>query len=354
VKLRRRPRRDGAAADAGPTPADVQASATQEPAAQGAGTVAADVATAGTAGTQVAAQEPAAGDAVGGAERASGREIMRRAVVSRADSEQAAAMSGRLAALIERSPAVRDLAVEVGVVDAEWLAQPDRRKPTIAPPVEVLRRFLERTVERYPSALGSVGLNALQVLSWDLYWDRGLRGGRSRDTMTVATVVFTDLEGFTSYTARFGDEAALALLAEHHRVTAPIVRKWGGRVVKHLGDGLMLAFPSGSGAVHAALELVPTAAEPLRMRAGVHTGELVVTTDDLVGNVVNIAARVAAAADGGEVLATTDTIAAAGDLGPGVRVLRARRRTLKGVTDRVSVSRVEPVAQQASAAGRRR
>jgi class 3 adenylate cyclase len=70
---------------------------------------------------------------------------------------------------------------------------------------------------------------------------------------------------------------------------------------------------------------------------------MVVTSDDLVGNVVNIAARVTDAADGGQVLVTTTALAAAGDLGPGVRVLRARRRTLKGVSDRVSVSRVERV-----------
>ena len=254
------------------------------------------------------------------------------------------AVSQRLAALIERSPAVRDLAVEVGVVDAEWLAHPQQRKPTIAPPVEVLRRFLERATERYPSALGSVGLNALQVLSWDLYWDRGLRGGHTRDTTNTATVVFTDLEGFTSYTARFGDEAALALLADHYRVTAPIVRKWGGRVVKHLGDGLMLAFPSPGGAIHAALELVPTSPDPLRMRAGAHTGEVVVTAHDLVGNVVNIAARVAATANGGQVLVTAETLTTAGDLGPGVRVLRPRRRALKGVGERVAISRVELVS----------
>jgi adenylate cyclase len=248
-------------------------------------------------------------------------------------------LSQRLAKLIERSPAVRDVAVEVGVVDAAWLDQPAQRKPAIAPPLEVLRRFLERTAERHPSALGSVGLKPLQVLAWDVFWDRGI--GRSRDTVSTATVVFTDLEGFTRFTARSGDEAAIALLAEHHRVTAPIVRKWGGRVVKRLGDGLMLVFPSANAAICAALELVPTAPGPLRMRAGVHHGEMVVTADDLVGNVVNIAARVTDSADGGQVLVTAAALAAAGDLGPEVRVLRARRRTLKGVTDRVSVARVE-------------
>lgn len=248
-------------------------------------------------------------------------------------------LSQRLAHLIDKSPAVRDVAVEVGVVDQAWLDQPERRKPVIAPPLEVLRRFLERAAERHPSALGSVGLKPLQVLAWDVFWDRGI--GRTRDTVSAATVVFTDLEGFTRFTADNGDDAALSLLAEHHRVTAPIVRKWGGRVVKTLGDGLMLVFPTPSSAIYAALDLVPTAPHPLRMRAGIHCGEMVVTANDLVGNVVNIAARVTDAANGGQVLVTSVALAAAGDLGPGVRVTRARRRSLKGVTDRVSVARVE-------------
>jgi adenylate cyclase len=257
------------------------------------------------------------------------------------DEPQQKVVSERLAQLIDKSPAIRDVAVEVGVVDRQWLEQPSRHKPAIAPPLEVLRRFFERTVERYPSAMASVGLNALQMLSWDLLWDRGL--GRGKDRVSSATVIFTDLEGFTDYTARHGDEAALALLDEHHRSTAPIVRARGGRVVKHLGDGLMLVFPGAAAAVQAALELIPTAPEPLQLRAGMHTGELVVTADDLIGHDVNIAARVTAEAKGGQVLVTAETLAAAGEL-PGVRVLRPRRRALKGIGERVAISRVERIA----------
>jgi class 3 adenylate cyclase len=75
----------------------------------------------------------------------------------------------------------------------------------------------------------------------------------------------------------------------------------------------------------------------------VHTGEVVVTADDLIGNVVNIAARVTADATGGQVLVTAEALSAAGDLGPTVRVLRRRRRSYKGVAERVSVARVERV-----------
>lgn len=246
-------------------------------------------------------------------------------------------LAERLAKLIDNSPAVRDLAVEVGLVDRQWLDQPSRRKPAIAPPLDVLRRFFERTVERHPSALAGLGMNAVQVLSWDTFWDRGI--GRSRGVST-ATVVFTDLEGFTRFTATKGDDAALAILSQHQLATAPIVRQWGGRVVKHLGDGMMLVFTDAAAAIHAALEMLPATPAPLRLRAGVHTGEMVVTTDDLIGNSVNLAARVTADASGGQVLVTADALAAAGEL-TGVRVLRPRRRTYKGIADRVPVSRVE-------------
>lgn len=274
--------------------------------------------------------------------------LSKKGVVAPADQSaepQQRVLSERLARLIDKSPAVRDVALEVGVIDRQWLDQPSQHQPSIAPPLEVLRRFLERAAERYPSVLGSVGLNALQVLSWDRFWDRGVVRGR-KDTVGQATVVFTDLEGFTGYTATHGDDAALRLLAEHHRQTSPIVRQWGGRVVKHLGDGLMLVFPSADPAIRAALELLPAAPQPLRLRAGMHTGEVVVTGDDLIGHVVNVAARVTDVAKGNQVLVTADTLAAAGELS-GVRVLRSRRRALNGVADRVAVSRVEGIARTA-------
>ena len=94
------------------------------------------------------------------------------------------------------------------------------------------------------------------------------------------------------------DEAALALLADHHRSIGPIVRSRGGKVVKRIGDGLMLSFPSAESAVLASLELVEVEPGPLRLRAGVHTGEAVVTPDDLIGHDVNVTARVAAVARG--------------------------------------------------------
>lgn len=108
-----------------------------------------------------------------------------------------------------------------------------------------------------------------------------------------------------------------------------------------MGDGLMMSFPAPEAAVLAALELVALvdAYGPLRLRAGIHIGEAVVTHDDILGNAVNIAARITEEAGPGAVLASVDVresvLGAPGSLG-GVRFGRARRRHLKGI-DPISV-----------------
>jgi adenylate cyclase len=242
-------------------------------------------------------------------------------------------LAERAAELLRRDPDLTGTAVEVGLVDRAWLEEPGHHPVRTAPALDVVQRFLERSIERRPSALGSIGLNALQLLAYDHPAADG------DPAPSPVTVVFTDLEGFTHYTAREGDEAARTLLAEHHKVVGPVVRSRGGKVVKRLGDGLMLSFPSAEAAVHAALELVEVPCE-LRLRAGVHSGEAVVTPDDLIGHDVNIAARVAAAANGGQVLATVAVREQAGEL-RGVTFGRARRKAFKGVGEPVSVCPVE-------------
>jgi adenylate cyclase len=244
-------------------------------------------------------------------------------------------LAERAAELLRRDPGLADTAIEVGLVDRAWLEAPGQRPLRSAPALDVVERFLERSIERRPSVLAAIGLNALQLLSHE-----HLGVSDSEAHPTPISIVFTDLEDFTRYTARHGDEAALTLLAEHHRVIGPIVRSRGGKVVKRLGDGLMLSFPSTEAAVFAALELVEVHPPELRLRAGVHTGEAVVTADDLIGHDVNVAARVTASAKGGQALATVAVRHAVGDL-PGVTFGRARRRTFKGVDEVVHVCSVQ-------------
>lgn len=242
-------------------------------------------------------------------------------------------LAERVAEALKRDPDRMGTAVELGLVRREWLENPAEEAVSTTSTAEVLHRFMERSVEQRPSFLAAVGLSAMQILS-------SLRDDDHPDGVPARlAVAFTDLEGFTAYTAREGDEVASHLLTEHHRVAAPLVRARGGRIVKRLGDGLLLTFPEPEAAVLACLELVDHAPGPLELRAGIHVGEVHVTRDDVIGHVVNAAFRVADSARGGSVLVTGDVREAVKDL-PTVQFGRARRRVFKGLGEPLTVCRV--------------
>ena len=148
------------------------------------------------------------------------------------------------------------------------------------------------------------------------------------------TVAFTDLQDFTTYTETEGDDAARRLLIDHHVASAAIVAGRRGRVVKRLGDGLMLTFPDPTSAVVSCLELAEAA--PLPLRAGIHTGKVLVTGDDVIGHVVNVAARVMASAAGGQLVVTANVRTAVSNL-RGVEFHGPYPRSFKGVGSTVPV-----------------
>jgi len=252
------------------------------------------------------------------------------------------ATARKAADFIRSDPDDAATALELGLVDRQWLEAPGEGPISQNAPADILRRFLERSVERHPSRLSSLGLTAVQLLS------SGDGSGGAGSTAGI-TVLFTDLEGFTAFTDRQGDAAAIALIAEHHRRAGPVVRGWNGKIVKHLGDGLLCTFPDATSGVRAALDLLATAPAPLRLRAGLHVGEAIVARDDVVGHVVNVAARVCERAGGNQVLVTEDVMALVTADGPvggttdgpargpasgpasGLRFGKVRSRRLKGI-----------------------
>jgi class 3 adenylate cyclase len=242
-------------------------------------------------------------------------------------------LARKAADIIRQDPEAAEVALEMGLIDRRWLENPGRAPITSAGPSEVIERFWERAVETRPSRLSNLGLGAAQLISSRL----APPGGRPENL----TVVFTDLEGFTSFTATHGDEAAIALLADHHREAGPLVRRNGGRIVKHIGDGLLCTFHDPQGGLRGAVELLGSAPEPLRLRAGVHVGEAISSPDDVIGHVVNVAARVTEIAKGGHALATLEAIEAAGPTN-GVSVGKSRSRKLKGVGERMSIVEIKP------------
>ena len=239
-----------------------------------------------------------------------------------------------VAKVIRNDPQEAATALELGIIDRRWLDDPINQPISPSKPTEILEHFLARSLERKPSLLSTMGLSAVQLLA-------SLRSHGTGE-VEVVTVAFTDLEGFTSFTDTHGDSAAATMISEQNRVAGPIVRRWHGRVVKHLGDGLLCTFPDANSGIRAALELLETSPSPLRLRAGLHVGEAVVTQDDVVGHVVNVAARVTETAKGNQVVVTAETARAAGAI-PGAEFRRLRKRRLKGISERVELCEVVPV-----------
>src|SRR5687768_9522328 len=121
------------------------------------------------------------------------------------------------------------------------------------------------------------------------------------------TVLFTDLVGSASLFERHGDEAADAVRRKHFDALRRAVAEHGGREVKSVGDGLMVAFPSAVSALRCAVEMqrATAAAEgELELRVGLDAGEPLPEGDDLYGTPVIVASRLCDAAGAGEILAS--------------------------------------------------
>jgi adenylate cyclase len=127
----------------------------------------------------------------------------------------------------------------------------------------------------------------------------------------VPAVLFADVSGWTDLTSRVGDAAALSLRDGLFGPLKEIIRKNQGWLVKTLGDELMCLFDSAQDAARAARDMQlhaeranSGAREPLQLRIGMHAGQVVMKDQDIEGNTVNVAARVAAASRPERILMT--------------------------------------------------
>ena len=162
--------------------------------------------------------------------------------------------------------------------------------------------------------------------------------GRHADAEGHVTICFSDIVGYTEMTDRLGDHRTHELLRSHTALLRKELIVNRGVEVKSEGDGFMLAFPDPRDALAFAVEFQralerfawPDEVGALRVRIGVHRGEVIREADDFFGRTVIIGARVAAAAGAGEVLVTEEASqAAAGD---GFTFGEVRHLTLKGLS----------------------
>jgi class 3 adenylate cyclase len=132
----------------------------------------------------------------------------------------------------------------------------------------------------------------------------------------LATVLFTDIVGSSAVAAEVGDRAWRELLERHHALVRRELTRYRGQEKDTAGDGFFATFDGPARAIRCAHAIVDGVRElGLEVRAGVHTGECEVHEGKVAGLAVVIGARVAAAAQGGEVLVSqtvTDLVAGAG------------------------------------------
>jgi class 3 adenylate cyclase len=118
-------------------------------------------------------------------------------------------------------------------------------------------------------------------------------------------ILFSDIEESTALNERIGDRAWVRLIDRHDKMVSRHVKRHAGHVVKSQGDGFMIAFAQPEEAARCGIDVqreLGKRAGGIRVRIGIHVGKSVRRGDDLFGRNVAMAARVAAAADGGEVL----------------------------------------------------
>ena len=156
--------------------------------------------------------------------------------------------------------------------------------------------------------------------------------------------LFSDLRGYSAYTERHGDRAARELLGRYRGVVREVIGTFRGAEIRTEGDSFYVVFDSVSDAVQAGLAIVASIerkdtgqpAHRIMVGIGVHAGEVEDSTEGIVSGAVNVAARICAQAEPGEVL-VSETVRALTRTYLDVGFQPRGRRRLKGIAEPVAL-----------------
>jgi class 3 adenylate cyclase len=125
------------------------------------------------------------------------------------------------------------------------------------------------------------------------------------------SIMFTDISGFTQYMQELGDLRGRAWIQKHHDIVIPLIEKYNGEVLDVMGDGIMASFPDTFSAAKASIAIQKSLykhnaktkkTERIHVRIGINSGEVFAEKKHIVGDVVNVAARIQAQADPDQIL----------------------------------------------------
>ena len=119
--------------------------------------------------------------------------------------------------------------------------------------------------------------------------------------------MFTDISGYTAQMSKDEDKA-FALIQKKRELLLPLIEKYEGKLIKEMGDGTLTRYFSADNAIDCASTFQAKTDSELNVRAGIHTGEVIIDNEDVFGDVVNIASRLESIAVPGSVLVSKETI----------------------------------------------
>ena len=168
----------------------------------------------------------------------------------------------------------------------------------------------------------------------------------------TVTIFFSDIEDSTTLNERLGDTEWMRVLGIHDQHIREQLRRHRGHVVKTQGDGFMVVFREPEEAVRAALDIQHGLSNgvarqlkrtPIRVRIGVHTGTVVSKDGDYFGRNVAMAARVASAAAGGEIVVSDEVRMALAEYDEEFELTPFEAMELKGLAGLHELWAVEPI-----------
>ena len=136
-----------------------------------------------------------------------------------------------------------------------------------------------------------------------------------RRSRKPVTILFTDVEDSTAYWDEYGDLDGRLMIDLHNRLISPVIKRYRGKIVKHIGDSIMASFKLPRNALNASIAIQQIldkrrnedAAFRLKVRIGIHAGKALVEGDDIFGDAVNLASRVQSLAKGNEIYVSSST-----------------------------------------------
>jgi len=152
----------------------------------------------------------------------------------------------------------------------------------------------------------------------------------------LAAIVFTDIVGYTRK-MEADEEGTMKLLAKQREIVFPMVKDFGGEVIKEIGDGLMMMFTSANRAVRFAIAVQEKLTDDdLTIRAGIHIGDVIFEEGDVFGSAVNIAARIEPLAPAGGICISEDVRSQIRNQGD-ILTSSIGKKELKGVKEVIEV-----------------